>query len=273
MSSSTLVRCGVVWIVFMAFLYDGGKLLRAQDQPTDTKSENGLKSQTPESKVLPVQPADSVDLEAESATGVKSDLSQYAPPSWFKGDLEFDSRNGILFVETDEPAQTVAHAEAELERKSVAAVKNAVTVWMELANPEDLKLTADYVFSNLLVGDRKVIKQDLECKMLAEQMLDDGNLKGSDNDLQFYCGYAQFQLNDDFKAYVVDNLRESKTKKRLVRSGLIGGSIFTLLAIAFGYLKMETATRGFYSRRLQTVSVFVAVISLAIFYWFGQQFV
>jgi len=270
-NSTIVIRCGMVWLIFMAFLYDGGKLLRAQEESPNNKS---AASELPQ-----ITAANQSSLESKQAaiqddsSSEHKELNKYDPPDWFKGDVEFNDDNRMLFIETDEPALTIAHAKVDLERKSVATIKNTVAAWMQLPNPQDLQLSADYVFENLLVDDHKVIKQDLESRIQAEKVLGDGGLASENENMNFYCGYAQFQLTDDFKSYVIESVRESKTKKRLVRSGLIGGSILTLLAIAFGYLKMETATRGFYSRRLQTVSVVAAAAILALFYWFGQQLV
>lgn len=261
----------------MAFLYDGGKLLRAQDETPGNESGTSELQQVAMTKLGGAKESELMATQEIAPESDKSkseqDLRDYDTPDWFQDGVKFNDEDRMLFIETDEPAQTIAHAEANLKRKSVATIKNTVAVWMQLANTEDLQLSADYVFENLLVDDHKVIKQDIECKILAEKMLSDRGLASESDDLKFYCGYAQFHLSDEFKAYVIENVRESKTKKRLMQSGLIGGSILALLTIAFGYLKMETATRGFYSRRLQTISVLIAAVMLAVFYWFGQQLI
>lgn len=274
MNSSIVIRCGIVWLIFMAFLFDGGKLLRAQEEtPNNDSGTSELPQVAIQNRVAIETEQSSVQDDSSFEKSIAEELDMYDPPDWFKDDVEFNDKDRMLFIETDEPALTIAHAKADLERKSVATIKNTVATWMQLSNPQDLRLSADYVFENLLVDGHKVIKQDLEDEMQAEKVLSDKGLASKNDDYQFYRGYAQFQLTDEFKSYVIENVQEAKTKKRLVRSGLIGGSILTLLAIVFGYLKMETATRGFYSRRLQTISVVVAAAMLALFYWFGQQLV
>ncbi len=252
-------RVGLVWLAFMLFVLDGGKLLRAYEK-APTKEQDKT---------------DSLE-QVDAAMGKSDDADSpniYSPPEWFDGKAEFDLQSRMVFVETDDPADSVEHAQRQLEEKSVQAIKNATSAWLGLASIRDLDLDPAYVFENLLYESHQEIRQDLECKIMAEQLLSERGLAADAEKIQFYRGYAQFQLTDEFQDYIEVRLREGQTKKRLIRSGLVGGSIFALLAIVFGYLKMETATRGFYSRRLQTASLLIAAIVVATFYWFGQQLV
>ena len=62
---------------------------------------------------------------------------------------------------------------------------------------------------------------------------------------------------------------DRRIKKRLITVALVGGVLLLLLAIGYGYLRMELTTRGFYSGRLQ-IAVGIASISVlagAYFLW------
>lgn len=60
---------------------------------------------------------------------------------------------------------------------------------------------------------------------------------------------------------------EKKTLARLKVIGISGLGLFGLLTLLFGYLRLNHATRGFYSRRLQACAALAAVAILAICYF------
>ncbi|MFK7767362.1 MAG: hypothetical protein AB8B55_09085 [Mariniblastus sp.] len=65
--------------------------------------------------------------------------------------------------------------------------------------------------------------------------------------------------------------KELGVKNRLVSVALAGGLLLGLLGIIFMYLRLDHATRGFYSGRLQTLAIVVAVVLLAATYFLWIQ--
>lgn len=63
--------------------------------------------------------------------------------------------------------------------------------------------------------------------------------------------------------------RERRLKKRLLTVAVWGGVVLLLLAVIYGYFRLELTTRGFYSGRLQIVSgiASLAVVTAAYFLW------
>ena len=63
--------------------------------------------------------------------------------------------------------------------------------------------------------------------------------------------------------------RERRLKKRLVSVGVLSGVVLLLLAVVYGYFRLELTTRGFYSGRLQILSgiASLAVVTTAYFLW------
>lgn len=62
-----------------------------------------------------------------------------------------------------------------------------------------------------------------------------------------------------------------KTKRMvLVGAGCFG--IFGTILILFGYFQLNHATRGFYSGRLQSLSLALIAILLGVAFWIGQRF-
>lgn len=63
--------------------------------------------------------------------------------------------------------------------------------------------------------------------------------------------------------------RERRLKRRLVSVAVLGGVVLLLLAVVYGYFRLELTTRGFYSGRLQILSgiASLAVVTAAYFLW------
>ena len=63
--------------------------------------------------------------------------------------------------------------------------------------------------------------------------------------------------------------RERRLKKRLVTVAVLSGVVLLLLAVVYGYFRLELTTRGFYSGRLQILSgiASLAVMTVAYFLW------
>lgn len=244
--AKTLYRCGLVWLVCAVFLFDGSSFVRAQEAAPGNDEQVGMEKMAAEVE--------------ESNQG-----GEYAVPIWFETQTEFSDENRMLFVRT-RPEEAMAdplNAKEKLLEVSIAAVRDVIAKWLLIENAQQIDLQPEFVLEKLVFENRIVIRRDLECETAMQSKPLLGN--------KFYGGYAQLHLTDEFKTYVQDQNRELTTQKRLIKSGLVGGSVLAILAVVFGYLKMETATRGFYSRRLQTGSLVVVTVVLLLFYWFGQR--
>ena len=66
-----------------------------------------------------------------------------------------------------------------------------------------------------------------------------------------------------------DSDQIKRIKKRLFTVALVGGVLLLLLTFAYGYLRLELITRGFYSGRLQLASgiASLSVVAAAYFLW------
>lgn len=62
---------------------------------------------------------------------------------------------------------------------------------------------------------------------------------------------------------IAEHWRRVVATSRLASSGLIGAGLLGLLAVAYGFLKADTATRGFYTGRLQLLSLAVVAAMIA----------
>lgn len=186
-------------------------------------------------------------------------------PEWFVEAAVYSDHSGMLYVQTDSACMNLVQAAAALEQESLRAINMVLDQWFGTGAGEKMDLTGKDLLEHFVFQGRKEIRIDSDQELA--QMSNDHN---SPNERHYYCGFAQLHLDEKFRKFADTRWQAVQTGDRLVRCGLVGGSILALLAIAFGYLKMETATRGFYSRRLQTVTVLGILSIMAVAIWLKQ---
>ncbi len=62
-----------------------------------------------------------------------------------------------------------------------------------------------------------------------------------------------------------------RIRNRIVTAGVFGGALLGFLSVLFGYLKLNHLTRGFYSGRLQTLSIACVILILGLCYFLWTQ--
>lgn len=65
--------------------------------------------------------------------------------------------------------------------------------------------------------------------------------------------------------------KAQQIRNRIVATGVVGGALLGILVVAFGYLKLNLLTRGFYSGRLQTMAIASAILILGLCYFLWTQ--
>lgn len=63
--------------------------------------------------------------------------------------------------------------------------------------------------------------------------------------------HAQLEFNEEFRALLARRWGEMRATYRLAETGLVSGGVLLLLATIFGYFRLDNATRGYYTGRLQ----------------------
>jgi len=66
--------------------------------------------------------------------------------------------------------------------------------------------------------------------------------------------HALLEFKPEFRIELQQRWNEIKAKWRLAQFGLVAGGAILLLATVFGYFRLDTATRGYYTGRLQFLS-------------------
>lgn len=239
MDSKTLIRCGLAWFVLLLFAIDGSGLIRAAEnqQPARETFEKELAEEL------------SVELEPTPYPIVEK------RPAWFVEDQAFSDEVGLLDVMTHRSCTNFDQAKQELWDSCIKAVAPIVDRWYGAGSAREIGLTPARV-KEFLIHDNLVVFERLKLDEPADEEVAD-----------CFHGYARLELNQDFRKFAEARLRKAQTRNRIMGAGLLGGTIVSLLVVALGYLKLETITRGFYSRRLQTLALLLVVglISTAVF--------
>lgn len=64
---------------------------------------------------------------------------------------------------------------------------------------------------------------------------------------------------------------QRQMRDRLVCFGVFGVTFLALMGVLFGYLRLDHATRGFHSGRLQMLAAFISILILATCYFLWSQ--
>ncbi len=203
------------------------------------------------------------NAESESTSGTTID-PKFGQPGWFK-DRTVSNQDGIfLYVQTDDPCSNPLEAEKALDHDCCAAIADIIDKWYEPGAGAKIGIDRNYVKEHLVFEDRMLIKQYKD-QHTEELCMSFGK------DYEYYRGYSQLLLTDEFRNEVKDRWKKEQTRSRLFQTGVIGGSFLGLLLIFFGYLRLEQASRGFYSGRLQTVGIIVVLLLAVMTYWLAQS--
>ncbi len=111
----------------------------------------------------------------------------------------------------------------------------------------------DDVASDAINYDIQFIKQHLLVKTEHRQREMSGE--------KVSAAYALLEFDESFRRQLDEQWRDAVSKRRVLFAGLIGGSVLALLGVVLSYFRLDSATRGFYTGRLQFVSI-AAILTL-----------
>ncbi len=189
-------------------------------------------------------------------------------PEWVrKGTYE---ENGVQYVVVQTDGMNTPHDAFEAISPAMQKAANQqIDAWLgKPGASQRIQLSTDFLRENLVVSVPPAAGQkpapryevhEFKSKYSPEFAKQLGREYGD-----FFCGYAQLRFDEEFKAHVLKEWDQILTQNRLLLTACIGVGFFSLLAVLFGYLRLNHMTRGFYTGRLQTVSAVVAVIVVII---------
>ena len=111
------------------------------------------------------------------------------------------------------------------------------------------------------LGDNYIQRKIVSEEVVVEKLINDPM---TDRETKRFLGYAKLRFGNEFTDRVHQAYQLNFKARRLQWSGLVGLLVLCWLAAAYGYLKMDNATRHFYSRRLQTIAIISCLIPLIV---------
>lgn len=102
---------------------------------------------------------------------------------------------------------------------------------------------------------------------LVEQQEDDGT-EYSESNAEMLAAMKSLDQALNQKEILAER---EQTRDRLVGFGVIGGAFLALVGVLFAYLRLDHATRGFHSGRLQLLSGLISVVIIATCYFLWTQ--
>ena len=166
-------------------------------------------------------------------------------PEWVQqGSFEQDGSDYIL-VET-EGCVTALDANRELDIAISKAISTALDQKLGEGAGQRVKLGPEYIAGKLIPDKRSVVRpyRNEFTDEIAQRL---GKEYG-----EFFRGYAQLKLDPAFYTFARQQWRSEQTRLRLMAIALISLIVLALLTTTYGYLRVNQATRGFYSVRLLT---------------------
>jgi hypothetical protein len=215
-------------------LHDAASLDEDQAEPPAAADSQGVPAKT----VPPTAPPPKRDLLREKiAEGEGSE----------DGALAFQTDEGSFVLVTTKPHVTRPQAKNELDRLMLEAANERYKAAVHSPRaPFWFPLDLAYVRSELLVPDGERFLPNHEGK---------------------YVGHALLSFDQPFER----RLRAVRVASRSMQIVMAGGAALALMIVAFAFLRLDRATRGLYTGRLQTWAVVacavVACVTGVVAYW------
>ena len=78
--------------------------------------------------------------------------------------------------------------------------------------------------------------------------------------------FALLEFGPDFRKEIDRRWMQVKATSRVVQTGVVSGAVLLLIASVFGYFRLDNATRGYYTSRLQfmTAAAILAVVTAGV---------
>jgi len=212
---------------------EGPALPAAVDQIPLSHGENG---------VAGPELAESGSPDSTSEDGAHAHVEP--PPGWLN---QPDGLQGDVYGITVQcgPYSTRGECRQVMQDQLLAAVNRHVDELIEPGAHRLLDIDLPYIHENLLTQDRQYL-----------------GLHQSPSLGPMWQMYARLEFDDEDRADLEARWEQQVTSRRLTVAAAWAVGTLALLAAFYGYLQLDTATKGYYTRRLQlaTALVILAVV-------------
>lgn len=177
---------------------------------------------------------------------VESSIQPIQIPDWYY-EKPTRTENGVFLVAKTGPFDNPNDADDALND----SIRDTVCRYLRQYSGTRLSaldLPDDLIEQWIVDGRRK-------CRRFSEELAERYGVDQSQ-----YFAFAHLFVNDETIKPFFDQAQERQIRSRLKISGLIGIGMLGLIGIAWGYLKIDQATRGFHSRSLRRMALLVSLV-------------
>jgi hypothetical protein len=221
-------------------------------------------------EAAPAEAAPKAEAEPEESLAAEGSLAAEPEPAPGKAESEPipESQSGIIYP-ADRPAWVDAPPvkEGEVDRIAVSSGPHATAGEARRQLEEAVKqAAADYVNRHLGAGNAAhFISYDVTRKDVYKEQV------------EFSFGpmhqaHVMLEFNPQFRDHIEREWKEALTLSRLLKTGLGSAAVFLLLSVVLGYFRADTATRGYYTRRLRFGAA-TAILALAAAIYFAVRYI
>jgi len=188
-------------------------------------------------------PSDQSSASPDEAAGeeksARRELASSAKPDWMKEAVlptrEFVERK-VIHIERH---ATLEEIQAELPSQIEAAMHDFMRAYIAPNAPQLIKLPPGYAVDHGVLADRWTEIHPAEEHSFGEPM---------------YSLHVLLQFDRNLRSDLELRYEQAKVGYRLGAFGLGGGLLLSLLATLYGYLKLDTVTKGYYTGRLRVAA-------------------
>ncbi len=194
-------------------------------------------------------------------------------PQWVQQGNYLDPENQTEYLlVASQPRLKQREAEEELEECLVATVRDHVDHMFTPGTGQSIGIDLAYIREHLLQHHPQCDAQGVYNQLLRWRVPEaNQGMLNSETRQAFQC-FSQVRLDPEFQRWAEHQWENRLVISRTQQIGLLGLLTLSVLTVVFGYFTAEQKTRGFYSRRLQTVSLACLAAMLLAFWWLASQF-
>jgi len=181
-------------------------------------------------------------------------------PPWVQQGSYNQDRSDYILVKT-EGCATALDANRELNTEIAMAVSEALDRKLGEGAGQQVNLDPEYIAAHLIPDGRSMVRpyRDEFTDEIAQRLGQDYG--------DFFRGYAQLELDQEFYDFARQQWQTEQTRLRLMAIALVSLVVLALLTTTYGYLRVNQATRGFYSMRLLTIGMAAILLLVAGILW------
>ena len=213
--------------------------------------------------------SNAVDLEATVDTMYQDAVPL---PNWVKrGDYEDKEQDAQYLLVSSKKRLKLVEAEEELKELLIAKIRNQINEKLGGEASRVLELPVDEIKKWVPINEQ-CDKDGIYHHILIWQVPETLKSKLNSDNREAYQCFSQLKLDADFHRWVQSQWDKQVIKSRILQMAILGFSALFTLIVGFAYLTAEHKTRGFYSKRLQTVGLIVLFTGLGGVIYFASQF-